>query len=112
MNGRCLLWIVWLALPAQAADVAPELWDRPRTAQAVMAQPAVRQAVAAIQANGAAGIVIVHGPRQEAQLQAEELRAWLVALAVEGSRLQLRVDPLAALLRLEVTGQPAQQSSR
>ena len=103
MSGRRWLWIVLLALPAQAADLAPELWDRPRSAQAVMAQPAVRQAVAAYQANSAARIVIIHGPRQEAQLQAEELRAWLVAVAVESARLQLRADPLAVVLRLEVT---------
>lgn len=103
MNGRKWLWLALLALPVQAADLAAELWDRPRSAQAVMAQPAVRQAVAAYQANSAARIVIVHGPRQEAQLQAEELRAWLVALAVDSARLRLRADPLAAVLRLEVT---------
>jgi hypothetical protein len=100
---RQLLWLVLLALPAQAADLAPELWDRPRSAQAVMAQPAVQQAVAAYQVNGAARIMIIHGPRQEALLQAEELRAWLVALAVDSARLQLRADPFAAVLRLEVT---------
>lgn len=103
MSIRQLLWCVLLALPAQAADLAPELWDRPRSAQAVMLQPAVQQAVAAYQAGSAARIVIVHGPRQEAQLQAEELRAWLVALALDSTRLQLRTDPSAAALRLEVT---------
>ncbi|MBY0268858.1 MAG: hypothetical protein K2X06_03210 [Burkholderiales bacterium] len=103
MSGRRWLWMVLLALPARAADLAPELWDRPRSAQAVMAQPAVRQAVAAYQASGAARILIIHAPRQEAQLQAEELRAWLVALAVDSARLQLRSDPAAAGLRLEVT---------
>ncbi len=94
-----MLW----SLPVAAADLAPELWDRPRSAQAVMAQPAVQRAVAAYQANGAARIMIVHGPRQETQLQAEELRAWLVALAVDSARLQMRADPLAAVVRLEVT---------
>lgn len=94
--------ILW-PLTGTAADLAPELWDRPRSAQAVMAQPAVRQVVAAYQANSAARIMIVHGPRQEAQLQAEELRAWLVALAVDSARLQLRSDPRAAVLRLEIS---------
>ena len=94
-----MLW----SLPVTAADLASELWDRPRSAQTVMAQPAVQRAVAAYQASSAARIMIIHGPRQEAQLQAEELRAWLVALAVDGARLQLRADPAAAVLRLEVT---------
>lgn len=102
MSSRNLLWVALLALPAQAADLAPELWDRPRSASTIMAQPAVQQAVAAYQASSAARIMIIHGPRQEALLQAEELRAWLVALAVDGARLQLRADPLAAVLRLEV----------
>ena len=102
MSIRQLLWLALLVPPAQAAGLAPELWDRPRSAQAVMAQPAVQQAVAAYQANGAARIMIIHGPRLELQLQAEELRAWLVALAVDGARLQLRADPLATVLRLEV----------
>lgn len=92
-----------LALPSSAAELGPELWDRPRSAQSVMAQPVLRQAITAYQANPAARMVIVHGARQETQLQAEELRAWLVALAVESARLQLRADPSASGLRIEVT---------
>ncbi len=103
MSIRRLLWLSWLVLPVQAADLAPELWDRPRSAQAVMGQVAVQRAVATYQASSAARIVIIHGPRQESQLQAEELRAWLVALALDSARLQIRADPLATALRLEVT---------
>ncbi len=88
---------------AAAAQLAPELWDRPRSAAAVMAQDAVRQAVAAYQARTGSRMVIVHGVRQEAQLQAEELRAWLVALAVDSARLSLRADPAATGLRIEVS---------
>ncbi len=98
--------VTLLLLPifsASAADLGPELWDRPRSAQAVMAQPVVKQAVAAYQANSVVRIVIVHSARQDAQLQAEELRAWLVALAVDSARLQLRADPAVTTLRLEVT---------
>ncbi|MCW5576233.1 MAG: hypothetical protein KIT13_09075 [Burkholderiales bacterium] len=88
---------------AAAAQVSPELWDRPRSAAAVMAQDAVRQAVAAHHARAGSRMIIVHGTRPEAQLQAEELRAWLVALAVDGARLSLRADPVAAELRIEVS---------
>ena len=90
------------ALSATAADVTAELWDRPRSAQTVMAQPAVRQAVAACLAKGSVRIRVVHGPRQEAQLQAEELRAWLIALAVDGDRVQLQANPAVTGLRLEL----------
>ena len=98
-----LLFMVMQAGHAGAADVAPELWDRPRSAQTVMAQPAVRQAVLGLQSRSDARLWIVHGPRQDALLQAEELRAWLVALAVEGARVRLRADPTATTIRLEIT---------
>jgi hypothetical protein len=104
MNGVRVAWLLIASLAghAQAADLAPEFWDRPRSAQAVMAQPQIRQAVGVLQSRSDARLLIVHGTRQEAQLQAEELRAWLVALAVENTRLQLRSDPAAAMIRLEI----------
>lgn len=98
-----LMFLAVQACHAGAADVAPELWDRPRSAQAVMAQPAVRQAVLTLQSRSDTRLWIVHGPRQDGLLQAEELRAWLVALAVEGMRVQLRADPTATTIRLEIT---------
>ena len=66
-----------------------------------MAQEAVRQAVAGYHARAGSRLVIVHGPRQEALLQAEELRNWLVALAIDSARIELRADPAAGALRIE-----------
>ena len=56
--------MVLLALPVRAADLAPELWDRPRSAQAVMAQaqahlwlpPSWRDAIAALHQDNAQGL--------------------------------------------------------
>lgn len=106
IRSACLLLsavLVLLALPAPGAEVAAELWDRPRSARMVMAQGGVRQAVAEYQARGSARIIITHGAGQEALLQAEELRTWLAALAVDSRRVQLRADPAVAALRIEVT---------
>ena len=101
---RVVLMFIFLQTGhAGAAEVAPELWDRPRSAQTIMAQPAVRQAVLTLQSRSDARLQIVHGPRQDAQLLAEELRAWLVALAVEGARVRLRADPAATTIRLEIS---------
>ena len=77
---------------AQSFAVPAELWDRPRSAATVMGQPSIRQAVAAWLAQPAGRLVIHHGPAQEAQLQAEEIRTWLTALALESERLALRSD--------------------
>lgn len=106
IRGACLplaVVLVLLAPPVPGAEVAAELWDRPRSARTVMAQAAVRQAVAEYQARGTARIIITHGAGQEALLQAEELRAWLAALAVDSRRVQLRAEPAVAVLRIEVT---------
>ncbi|MEO7726188.1 MAG: hypothetical protein ABIS45_02975 [Burkholderiales bacterium] len=74
--------------------VAPELWDRPRVARAVLDQPAVRQALKQYLARPGARLVIHHGYDQAPLLQAEELRMWLMALAVDGSRVSLIKEPL------------------
>jgi hypothetical protein len=82
------------ALPAsgQSFTVPAELWDRPRSAGTVMGLSPVRQAVTAWLAQPAARLVVHHGIGQESQLQAEEIRAWLTALALESERVTLRGD--------------------
>lgn len=77
------------ALPVPAAQthaVAPSLWDRPRTAAAILNDTVVRGVVLSRLAQPGARLVIHHAPVTDAQLQAEELRAWLAALAVDPER--------------------------
>lgn len=78
------------AQAAETVTVGAELWDRPRTARAVLEHPALKQAINAYLARPEARLVIRHAARNDALLQAEELRGWLAALAVEGSRITLR----------------------
>jgi hypothetical protein len=87
----------------QSYDVRAELWDRPRTAAAVAADDGVRQAVLEILARPQSRMAIRHGAGQEAALQAEELRSWLGALAIDPRRIELRSDLAgAAVLKLEI----------
>ena len=65
---------------AQSFEVPAELWDRPRTARAVLEQESVKRAVGAALAKPEAQIVIHHSAGQEPLVQAEELRSWLAAL--------------------------------
>ena len=89
---------------AQIFEVPPELWDRPRTAQAVLEQQNVRRAVTAALAKPEAQIVIRHGAGQEPLVQAEELRSWLAALAIDSRRTVLRADAApGAPITLEIT---------
>jgi hypothetical protein len=80
------------ALADDLPTVAPELWDRPRSARAVLDQPAVRDAIRAHLAAPGSRIVIHHGYGQNPLLQAEELRAWLMTLAVDAARISLIND--------------------
>lgn len=83
------------AASAHAADifsVPPELWDRPRSARAVLEQPAVKRALALHLAQPDSRLVIHHSYGQDPLLQAEELRVWLMALAVDGARISLVND--------------------
>ncbi|MBX3662516.1 MAG: hypothetical protein KF804_08710 [Burkholderiales bacterium] len=100
--SRLAACVLCCAPALAAAELAPEFWDRPRSASAMLAQDAVRHAVAEYHARPAARLVIIHGGGQEAQLQAAELRAWLVALAIDGTRLFLRADPAARSLRIVI----------
>lgn len=83
----------WLApAAAQSFPVGPDLWDRPRSARVVQAAPGVRQAVEALLARPGAQLVIRHAPGPDGHLQAEELRAWLLALALDNARIALAAD--------------------
>ena len=92
-----------LAAAAQTFVVPAELWDRPRSSGALLAQPALRQAVDRYLEEPASRLIVHHGASQESQLAAEELRAWLLALSIEPGRIALRggLEP-AQPLRIEV----------
>lgn len=93
------------AAAAQTFVVPPELWDRPRSGRMVLESPAVRQAVDACLSQPAARLVVHHGNGQESLLFAEELRSWLIALAIEPARILLRGDlKPTEPLRLEIEG--------
>ena len=104
---RCGVAIILLAsacgAAAQSFVVPAELWDRPRSGQAVLETPAIRQAVGAWLANPGAELILRHGAAQESVLAAEELRAWLSALAIESARISLQggLGP-AEPMRIEV----------
>ena len=100
--AACLSTLPAVAAP-QSQDVPRELWDRPRTASAVLAEESIRQTVLAVLAKPGSRLVIRHGMGQEPLLHAEELRSWLGSLAVDTRRIVLRADLAAgAPLKLEV----------
>ena len=85
-----------LTLPA-------EFWEQPRSGKALLEQPALRQSVSALLAKPGGALVIHHGSGEESLLRAEELRAWLIALAVEAAQIDVAGDlPGHDELRIEL----------
>lgn len=108
---RLLTWFiataaVLFAAAAEGSEMFPvgaELWDRPRSGRIVLEHPAVRQAVNAYLASPAQGLVIHHASGTEPLVQAEELRNWLIALAIDPTRIALAGDLAAGeVLRIEI----------
>ena len=93
---------------AELCTVSPELWDRPRTGKAVLAQKAIKPCVAVFAQRPVSRLVIHHGVTAEQLLLAEELRAWLVVLALDTKRIDLASvanmkpsDPLVIEIKME-----------
>ena len=85
-----LACLLCAAAHAQSVEVAPELWDRPRTARALLDHDSVKRAVLAALATPESQLVIHHAPGPDASLQAEELKSWLAALAIDSRRIDVR----------------------
>ena len=95
--------LVASAAACETFSVGPELWDRPRSGRILLEQPAVRRAVNAYLANPVQTLVIHHALGADAAGQGEELRNWLIALAIEPARIVLAGDLAAGeVLKIEV----------
>lgn len=80
------------ALAAPACPVPPGLWDRPRSGAAILALEPIRPCVQALLEQPGVKLTIRHAPGVEGGLQAEELRSWFVALALDPDRIDLAGD--------------------
>lgn len=80
------------AAAVQRCPVPPEVWDKPRSGRALAANPALKPCLEQAALNPSARVVIRHGRRGEAPLQAEELKGWLAALALDPARVALAND--------------------
>lgn len=98
-----VLGVCSFAALAQMHEVPGELWDRPRTATVIVSDESVKRAVAALLDKPDAQLVIHHAGGQEPLVQAEELKSWLGALAIDTRRIALRADLAAGSpIRIEV----------
>ncbi|MDD5403130.1 MAG: hypothetical protein PHZ14_01170 [Sulfuricella sp.] len=89
---------------AERTALPAELWDSPRSAALVVAQPVLQHSVAQLLAHPAARLLIHHDGSDDAMARAEELRAWLIALAIDSKRIELNTDNDSRGLNLELVG--------
>lgn len=89
---------------AESAALPGEFWDSPRSAALVVAQPVLQHFVTELLAHPGARLQIRHGGSDESVSQAEELRAWLIALALDSKRIDLNTDENVRGLQLELVG--------
>lgn len=72
--------------------VPADFWYTPRSAQGILQQPGIRAAVNEFLQQPDTVLRLHHAPGDESALQADELRYWLMSLALDGKRIQLQAD--------------------
>lgn len=93
--GWVLAGALWGGVaPVQAGQwsVPADFWFTPRSAQNVLQQPDIRAAVTDWLQQPGSMLRLHHAPGDESALQADELRYWLMALALDGKRILLQAD--------------------
>lgn len=88
-----LLYVVLITGAVSAAEysIHAEVWARPRSGEALLALPAVRDLLRDYDANPEATIEIRYPGGEEGVLWAQELHDWLVALGVPSRRVDVAV---------------------
>lgn len=83
---KLTLFLLFAANMAHAScDIPQAFWDWPRSADAVLSVKEIRPCIDAYLAKAGSSFVIHHGTDDESALHADELRAWLVSLAISPS---------------------------
>ena len=86
-----LLVLALLFLPlsglAESWTLSAEEWSRPRSAEVIMAMPAVSSAMRQWEREEGSRLELVYPGGERGELWAAELRDWLVALGAEADRI-------------------------
>ncbi len=91
-NGAVTLLLGSTALQAGQWTVPADFWFTPRSAQIILQQPDIRAAVNDFLQQPGSLLRLHHAPGDESAMQADELRYWLMSLALDGKRIQLQAD--------------------
>lgn len=84
-----LLWAAPAAAEMRHFTIDAELWSAPRSGAALVQMEPLREAVTELMRRPGSRIVVRYPGGEAGQLWVQELRAWLVALGVSSSRIEL-----------------------
>ncbi len=76
-----------------ARNIPEETWSQPRNGETFLRLPAVADTVRDYLHDPEQRILVRHPGTEEGELQASELRGWLVALGISSTRIALIPDP-------------------
>ncbi len=76
-----------------ARNIPEEIWSQPRSGEIFLRLPAVADTVRDYLRDPEQRILVRHPRTEDGELQASELRSWLVALGINSSRIALIPDP-------------------
>lgn len=93
--AACLILLMTSRAALAGCTIPQEFWDWPRSASALMGVMDVRPCIDAYLLDPKSKLVIHHGKDEESALHFDELRAWLVSLAISPSRI-IEADDLPA----------------
>ena len=78
---------------AEPYQIPAEFWAAPRSGQAVLSLEPLREMVQRHLANPSSMLRLNHGPSEEAQANAGELRSWLIALGIDANHIVVATSP-------------------
>ncbi|MHB1678452.1 MAG: hypothetical protein ACYCSS_13145 [Sulfuriferula sp.] len=100
----CLAGSIWMPIAqAETCTVNDSFWLQPRSGVMVLDNQEIKPCITTLQANDHSTLVISYSDTDEASVSADELRQWLIALALPATRIVLKklntsTDPI----RLEI----------
>ena len=75
-----------------ACVIPPSLWDWPRSGKRLLSLKEIKPCIDTYLADSRSDIIIHHGKDVDSALHADELRAWLISLAISPARIQDATD--------------------
>ena len=104
--AACLALLIASPFARGDCEIPQEFWDWPRSGAAALDLKPIRPCMEAYLADPGSALVLHSGQDGDSTLHADELRAWLVSLAVNPARISMKADLPAPGITLATEKKP------